>query len=95
MTDRQLELVARREALRAETARQREHMDALARDIQARLSGIDRSIDMVRTVAAKPLVIAGAIAVVALVGPRRLLSIAGRGAMFLTTGGRVLKMLRR
>jgi YqjK-like protein len=95
MSVRELELAARRDALRAESALQRDHMDGLARDIKERLSGIDRGIEIARTVAAKPGVIAGAIAVVALIGPRRLLSIAGRSAMFLTTGSRVMKMLRR
>jgi hypothetical protein len=95
MSDRLRELAARREALRAESTLQRDQMDGLARDIKERLSGIDRSIEIARTVATRPAVIAGAIAVVALVGPRRLLRLAGRSAMFLTTGSRVIKMLRR
>jgi hypothetical protein len=95
MSDRLLQLAARREALRAESALQRDHMGGLAREIRTRLSGIDRSIDVVRTVAAKPAVIAGAVAVLALIGPRRLIRIAGRSAMFLTAGSRVIKMLRR
>lgn len=95
MSERQRELATKRDALLAESALQRGHLVAIARDIEGRLSDVDRRIEIVRTVAKKPAVIAGAIAVVALIGPRRLLSLAGRGATFLTAGRRVMKMLRR
>lgn len=94
MSDRQRELADRREALCAQSAIQREHLGVIARDIEARLVGVDRGIELARSVISKPTVIAAAIAVVAFVGPRRLMSLAGRGAVFLTAGRRVLKMLR-
>lgn len=94
MSDRQLELAARRNTLIARSAIQREELATIAREIQARLAGIDRGIELARNVARKPAVIAAAIAVIAFVGPRRLVGLAGRSALFLTTGRRLMKMLR-
>ena len=94
MSDRQLELAARRNALVKQSAIQREQLGAIAREIEGRLAGLDRGIELAKSVVRRPAVIAAAIAVVAFVGPRRLVSLASRGALFLTTGRRVMKMLQ-
>jgi hypothetical protein len=94
MSDRQFELATRRDALIARSAIQRQQLTIIARDIERRLAGLDRGIEVARSVVRKPAVIAAAIAVVAFVGPRRLVSLAGRSALFLTTGRRVMKMLQ-
>jgi hypothetical protein len=93
MSERQRELAERRQALRAQSEIQREHLSRTVEDIETRLAGIDRGIDIVRRVAKKPIVLAGGIALVALIGPRRLLRIAGRSAVLFATGRRVMRML--
>jgi hypothetical protein len=93
MSDRQHELAARREALRAESAIQREYLGRTVQDIESRLAGIDRGIEIARRVVQKPVVLAGAIALVAFIGPRRLLRIAGRSAVLFATGRRVMRLL--
>jgi hypothetical protein len=95
VSDRQIELAARRNALCAKSAIQREQLRAVTLEIEARLVGVDRGIELARAVVSKPTVIAAAIALIAFVGPRRLVSLAGRSAVLLTAGRSALKMLRR
>jgi len=93
MSDRQQELASRRKALRAQSAIQREHLGRTIEDIETRLEGIDRGIAIARSVVRKPIVLAGGIALIALIGPRRLLRIAGRSAVLFATGRRVMRIL--
>jgi len=93
MSDRQQELAARRQALRAQSEIQREYLSRTVEDIETRLAGIDRGIDIARRVVRKPIVLAGGIALVALIGPRRLLRIAGRSAVLFATGRRIMRIL--
>jgi hypothetical protein len=91
VSDREELLAARREALLARSAVQRSHLADVAADIEQRLGGLDRGINMVRSAARQPLFIAGAIAAVVLVGPRRLLHWLGRGALLWSTSRRLLR----
>jgi hypothetical protein len=93
MSERQRELAERRRALRAQSAIQREHLGRTVEDIESRLVGIDRGIEIARTVIRKPVVLAVGIGLVALIGPRRLLRIAGRSAVLFATGRRVMRLL--
>jgi hypothetical protein len=93
MSTRQRELAARREVLRAHSSIQREHLSRTVEDIESRLAGIDRGIEIARGVVKRPLVLAGGIALIALIGPRRLLRIAGRSAVLFATGRRVMRIL--
>lgn len=93
MSDRQRELAARRGALRAKSAIQREFLVDTIDDIETRLTGLDRGIDMVRHVVKQPVVLAGGIALIALIGPRRVLRMAGRAAVLFATGRRVLRIV--
>ena len=93
MSDRQQELAARRQALCAQSEIQREHLSRTVEDIETRLAGIDRGIAIARHVIRKPLVLAGGIALIALIGPRRMIRIAGRSAVLFATGRRVMRML--
>jgi hypothetical protein len=95
MSDRQLELAARRAALIVQASEQRDHLKLLAGNIKEGLAGIDQGIEVVRAVANKPTVLAGAVAMVSFIGPRRLLRAAARSAMLITTGRRVFKLLGR
>jgi hypothetical protein len=80
--------------LLAESAMQREQLAFLARDLEMRLARIDRGIQAARAVAKKPIVIVGAIALIALIGPKRLLRIASRSAGLIATGRQVTRLLR-
>ena len=93
MSDRQQELAARRRALRTQSAIQREHLGRTIEDIETRLGGIDRGIALARSAVRNPIVLAGGIALIALIGPRRLLRIAGRSAVLFATGRRVMRIL--
>jgi hypothetical protein len=94
MSDRQLELAARRNELIAQTTVQREQLQMLAGDIKERLAGVDHGIEIVRAVAKKPTVIAGAIAMISFIGPRRVLRAVTRSAMFVATGRRLVGLFR-
>lgn len=94
MSDRQLELAGRRSALIAEANAQREQLRSLAGDIKERLTGVDRGIEVARSVARNPAVVVGAVAMVAFIGPRRLVRALARSAMFIATGRRIVNLLR-
>jgi hypothetical protein len=94
MSDRQLQLAAKRHALIAESTAQREQLKSLAGDVKERLAGLDHGIEVVRTIAKKPTVIAGAIAMVSFIGPRRLFSAVTRSAMFISAGRRLVGLWR-
>lgn len=93
MSTRSEQLAAKRAALRTQSAVQREHLVDSVRDIETRLAGIDRGIEVARRVVKHPLVLAGGIALIALIGPRKILNVASRAALFLSTGRRVVRML--
>jgi hypothetical protein len=95
MTERALQLSARRNALRAHCEVQRSHLFETAQDIQSRLANIDRAIAVVQRYAHQPLLVIGGLGLFAMVGPRRLLRWAGRGAFLFTTGRRLLSLVRR
>ena len=94
MSDRQHELAEKRRTLLAETDVQRERLTDLAFDIEQRLAGIDRSIHIMRTISKRPVLVAGAVAVIALIGPRRLLRAVTRGAALIASGRQISKLLR-
>lgn len=95
MSARLEQLAAKRAALRAQSAAQREHLVDSVRDVETHLAGIDRGIEVARSVIKHPLVLAGGIALVALLGPRKILNFVSRGALFLATGRRVMRLIRR
>ena len=93
-SDRAVFLAQRRSALRARCAVQRVRLAETTEHIQERLSGIDRGIDTLRRYVAHPLVLAGGVALLAMIGPRRVFRWAGSSAVLLSTGKRVLRLLR-
>jgi hypothetical protein len=86
-------LKVRREALRAHCAVQRIHLGDETRHLEAKLAGVDRAINVVRNIARQPLLIAAGVAVLAFIGPRRIVRLAGRGAVLFTTGKRVMRLI--
>jgi hypothetical protein len=95
MSDRALELAARRNALRAHCDVQRSYLADTVRQIESRLAGVDRGIEIIQRFAHKPLLIAAGVGVIALLGPRRLLRWAGRSAFLFASGKRLLRLIRR
>lgn len=95
MRRREFELARRREALVARSAAQRALLVAAADEIIGRLDRIDQRINAVRRFLQHPWLLLGAIAAMALLfGPRKLLRIASRSALWFTTAQRVLRLVR-
>jgi hypothetical protein len=63
-------------------------------EIEQHLSGLDRGIGAARRWIKNPALIVGAVAVVALVGPKRLVGLASRGALIYTTARRLMNLRR-
>lgn len=95
MSDRTLELAARRNALRAHCDVQRSYLAETARQIESHLSGIDRGIALIQRFAHKPLLVVGGVGLIMMLGPRRLLRWAGRSAFLFASGQRLLRLIRR
>ncbi|AMN48331.1 hypothetical protein ACG33_14750 [Steroidobacter denitrificans] len=95
MSERFDQLMAQHQELLARSDAQRRQMSAMSRQLERQLAGVDRAIDKIRALARSPLLIAGGLAVIALIGPRRLWRLGGRGAMFYTTASRFLRLGRR
>jgi len=94
MSDRRIELQARRRELLARSELQRRSLAHMTRDIETRLRGVDHIISVARRFVAQPLMIAGSLAAVVMIGPRRLLGWAGRGLLLFSTGRRLMRRLR-
>ena len=94
MSDRRVELQSRRRELLARSELQRRSLSHMTRDIETRLRGVDHVIDVARRFVAQPLLIAGSLAAVVMIGPKRLLGWAGRGLILFSTGRRLMKRLR-
>lgn len=95
ISDRALDLAARRAALRAHCEVQRSHLAAQARDIEARLAGVDRIIATVQRFAHRPALLIGGVGLLALIGPSRLMRWASRSAFAFATGRKLLALVRR
>jgi YqjK-like protein len=91
VSERFNQLAARHKTLLAHCAVQRQELGSAAFEIEDQLGRVDRAISLIRNVTRHPAVIAGAIGLIALVGPRRLLSWGSRGLMFYTTGRQLLR----
>lgn len=95
MSERFDQLTAQHRQLLARCEAQRGQMSALGRQVERQLAGVDRVVDKARALARSPLLLAGGLAVIALIGPRRLWRLGGRGAMFYTTASRFLRLGHR
>ncbi len=86
------QLTAHHSNLLARCAVQRRQLAESAEEIQHELGRLDRGLEVVRRVLRNPAMIGGAIAVVALVGPRRLLRWGTKGAMLYSTARQLLRL---
>jgi hypothetical protein len=94
VSERALTLAQRRTALRAHCALQREELSHVTANIESRLGSVDHAISIVRRYAARPALLVGGLALLTVIGHRRLLRWAGRSAVFVTAGQRIFRLLR-
>jgi len=92
MSDRFDQLAAHHSNLRARCALQRQHLAQTARDIEGQLSGVDRGVTLARNIVRSPVAVMGGIAIIAFIGPKRLMRWVSRGALFYTTARRLLRL---
>jgi hypothetical protein len=94
MSERFDQLVAHHSNLRARCAVQRQHLGETADQIEGQLSRVDRGISIARSIVRRPVMIVAGVALIALLGPKRLLRWAGRGAILYSTTRRLLRVVR-
>jgi YqjK-like protein len=86
------QLVAKHKSLRARIDLERHHLGQTVQHIEQQLGGVDRGVTVVRNLVSKPALIVGGVALLALIGPRRVLRWLSRGAMFVATARRVMQL---
>ena len=94
MSERFDQLHSHHSNLLARIAVQRRHLGESAEEIEHELGRLDRGVAIVRRVLGSPATIGAAIAVVALVGPRRLLRWGTNGLMLYSTARQLLRLRR-
>jgi hypothetical protein len=94
MSERFNQLNSQHAHLRTQCAAQRERLGETADDIERRLASVDRGVKVARGLMRRPVLIVGAVALIALLGPRRLLGWASRGAVLYSTLRRVRGSVR-
>ena len=94
MSKRFDQLSAHHSNLLARCAVQRRQLGESAEEIEHELGKLDRGVAVVRRVLRHPAMIGGAIAVVAMVGPKRLLRWATHGLMLYSTARSLLRLRR-
>ena len=94
MSQRFDQLNAHHSNLLARIAVQRAQLGDTAEEIEHELGRVDRGLAAVRRVLRSPVLICGAIGVVALVGPRRLLRWSSKGLMLYSTARQLLRLRR-
>ena len=94
MSKRFDQLSAHHSNLRAQIAVQRSKLAENAQEIEHELGRLDRGIAAVRRVLRSPALVGGAIVVVALVGPRRLVRWSTRALLLYSTARQLLKLRR-
>jgi YqjK-like protein len=88
------QLNAHHSNLLARCAVQRRQLGESAEEIEHELGRLDRGLDAIRRVMRSPVLIGGAIAIVALVGPRRLLRWGTNGLMLYSSARQLLRLRR-
>ena len=94
MSQRFDQLNAHHSHLLARIAVQRRQLGETTEEIEHELGRVDRGLAAVRRVLSSPALLGGAIAVVALVGPRRLLRWSTKGLMLYSTARQLLRLRR-
>ena len=94
MSQRFDQLNAHHSNLLARVAVQRAELGTTAEEIEHQLGRVDRGLAAIRGVLKSPVMIGGVIAVVALVGPRRLARWSTKGLMLYSTARQLLRLRR-
>ena len=94
MSQRFDQLHAHHSNLLARIAVQRQQLGDTAEEIDHELGRVDRGLAAVRRVLGSPILLVGAIGVVALVGPRRLARWSTKGLMLYSTARQLLRLRR-
>lgn len=95
MSERFNQLMARHSNLRLRSAVQRRQLGETMNEIEHHLSGVDRGIAVARRWVKNPAVLVGGVALVAMVGPRRLMRWASRGILVYSTAKRFIRLRQR
>jgi hypothetical protein len=94
MSERFDQLTARHNALLERCELQRMHLARTTQDIERRLGRVDRGVAVVRRLTRNPVLVVGGVAVIALIGPRRLLRLASEALVFYPAVKRTIVALR-
>lgn len=86
------QLTAKHANLRVRSAVQRRQLGSTMNEIEHHLSGLDRGIGAATRLIKNPAVLVGGVAVVALLGPRRLMRWLTKGALVYSTARRFMRL---
>ena len=86
------QLAAKHSNLRLRAAVQRRELGATMNEIEHQLSGVDRGLERATRVLRNPVVIVGGVALVAMVGPKRLMRWVTKGALLYSTAKRFIRL---
>lgn len=89
------QLSAKHSNLRLRSAVQRRQLGSTMNEIEHHLSGLDRGLGAAQRLIKNPAVLIGGVAVVALIGPKRLMRWVSRGALIYTTARRFVRLRRQ
>ncbi|GFE78578.1 hypothetical protein GCM10011487_05780 [Steroidobacter agaridevorans] len=92
MSERFNQLAAKHSNLRLRAAVQRRELGSTMNEIEHHLSGLDRGLGAAQRLAKNPAVLIGGVAVVALIGPKRLMRWVSRGALIYSTARRFMHL---
>ncbi len=89
------QLAAKHSNLRLRAALERRALGSTMNEIEHHLSGLDRGLGAAQRALKNPAVVIGGVAVVALIGPKRLMRWVSRGALIYSTARRLMRMRRQ
>jgi hypothetical protein len=95
VSERFNQLAARHSNLRLRAAVQRQALGSSMNEIEHHLSGLDRGLGAAQRLVRNPAVLIGGVALVALIGPKRLMGWISRGALIYTTARRFMRLRPR
>ena len=87
-------LADRRMQLQRKAAAQREQLGVAMESIEARVHTVDNVLIKMRPFLRRPVLLVGGAALVWFFGPRRLLQMAGRAALLISAGRRLMGFIR-
>lgn len=94
MSERGKNLAQRRAGLQLRAAAQRRQLGQLFESIDSRVRTVDQGIVNARSFLRRPALLMGGAAVALLVGPRRILRLAGQSVLLVGTVRRLLRYVR-